>query len=168
LTVNQAVFLVLALVAALAAVGVVGFGNNPVRAALMLVLNFFVLGLVYFALGAQLLGITQIMVYAGAIMVLFLFVVMMLQLHHQGKVVPGPDGRAVFAWVLGLALGAMVFASVIVPLMSVTGSPIGDGYGAPQSVGRVLFTTYVLPFEVASVLLLIGIVGSILLAKRRL
>lgn len=168
MTANQIVFLVLAAVAGLAAVGVVGFGNNPVRAALLLVLNFFVLGFIYFTLGAQLLGISQIMVYAGAIMVLFLFVIMMLQLHQRSLVVEGREGRGVLAWLFGLALAVVVYASVIVPLMSVSGSPIGDEYGTPQSVGRVLFTTYVLPFEIASVLLLIGIVGSILLAKRRL
>ena len=186
-------FLVLALVAGSGALGVVAFGRNPVRSALCLVLNFFVLAFVYFTLGAQLLGITQIMVYAGAIMVLFLFVIMMLQLHHGQKDEEKRDWKAPVAWGFGLAMGAVIFSKVITPFSdsvkeppmvavtrtTATPGPGGsvatlpvlqsmDDLGKPQAVGAVLFSTYSWPFEVTSVLLLIGVVGSILLAKRRM
>ncbi|MBS1713917.1 MAG: NADH-quinone oxidoreductase subunit J [Armatimonadetes bacterium] len=198
-------FLVLALVAGAGALGVVVFGKNPVRSALSLVLNFFVLAFVYFTLGAQLLGITQIMVYAGAIMVLFLFVIMMLQLHHGQKDEEKRDWKAPVAWGFGLAMGAVIFSKVVTPfsdsvkepysvaspqaVVASTAAPSGpstplsgaqgpadrgpmvrsmDDLGKPQAVGAVLFSTYSWPFEVTSVLLLIGVVGSILLAKRRI
>jgi NADH-quinone oxidoreductase subunit J len=168
MTTNQIFFLILAGVAVLAAAGVVVFGANPVRSALFLVLNFFILGFVYFTLGAQLLGITQIMVYAGAIMVLFLFVIMMLQVHNRALPKRVEDIKAPVAWLFGVGLFAIVFLNVVLPLNMTSESPVSDNYGTPQAVGAVLFSTYSWPFEVTSVLLLIGIVGSILLAKRRI
>lgn len=168
MTANQIAFLVLAFVALLGASGVVIFGANPVRSALFLVLNFFVLGFIYFSLGAQLLGITQIMVYAGAIMVLFLFVIMMLKLQNQDSGNRSTDLKAVFAWVFGLALFGLIFKSVVMPLSMTNMGNVSENFGRPQSIGPELFTTYSWPFEVTSILLLIGIVGSILLAKRRI
>lgn len=165
---NQIVFLVLAAVALIGAIGVVAFGANAVRSALFLVLNFFVLGFIYFSLGAQLLGITQIMVYAGAIMVLFLFVIMMLQLHHGDKVKKIKDVKGPVAWLFGIVLFWLVFNSVVMPLSMTAESGISEEFGKPQAIGTVLFSTYSWPFEVTSILLLIGIVGSILLAKRRI
>jgi NADH:ubiquinone oxidoreductase subunit 6 (chain J) len=165
---NQAVFLALASLACFGAMGVVVFGKNPVRSALCLVLNFFVLGLVYFTLGSQLLGISQILVYAGAIMVLFLFVIMMLQQQTAFLKAAERDGRGPLAALVGVTLFAMVFTTVLTPLSRVTGTAVPDHFGTPQSVGKVLFTTYAWPFLLSSVLLLVGIVGSILLAKRRI
>ncbi|MFO0092590.1 MAG: NADH-quinone oxidoreductase subunit J, partial [Armatimonadota bacterium] len=82
MTTNQIAFLALALLALIGGGGVV-FSQRPVRAAMCLVLNFLVLAALYFMLGAQMLGISQIMVYAGAIMVLFLFIVMMLRMDRE-------------------------------------------------------------------------------------
>ncbi|MBS1724469.1 MAG: NADH-quinone oxidoreductase subunit J [Armatimonadetes bacterium] len=168
MTGNQLAFLVLAAIGCLSALGVVVFGQNAVRSALFLVLNFFVLGFVYFALGAQLLGITQIMVYAGAIMVLFLFVIMMLQLRQDSSAKEPTDFKRPFAWLFGAALALSVMNYVVMPLSMTAESPVGDEFGRPQAIGNVLFSLYSWPFEVTSVLLLIGIVGSILLAKRRI
>lgn len=169
MTLNQAAFIVLALAALLGAAGVV-FLKSPVRAALALVVNFFTLGLVYFMLGSQMLGITQIMVYAGAIMVLFLFVIMIL------KSQPGQDGEDVVLWrdprfafgLIGTATTvALIYNFVIRPTQSLYGLDFDRSYGTPQAIGNAFFTTYVFPFEVISILLLIGVVGSILLAKRK-
>ncbi len=168
MTPNQIVFLVLAFIAVMASAGVVVFGANAVRSALFLVLNFFVLGFIYFTLGAQLLGITQIMVYAGAIMVLFLFVIMMLQLHHGPQLKKYQDAKRPLAWLIGLGIFCLVFTQVIQKLSMTSQSPVTDEYGTPKAVGLVLYSTYSWPFEVTSVLLLIGVVGSILLAKRRI
>jgi NADH-quinone oxidoreductase subunit J len=159
------VFIVLAAVSVLAAIGVVAF-ESPVRSALSLVLAFFVLALFYFNLGAQLLGISQIMVYAGAIMVLFLFVVMMLKLTgHEKK--EKRDWRLFIALPVAAVLSALIFSRFIQPLFDAPVLKVADQYGSPEAIGPVLFTTYVWPFEVASVLLLIGVVGSIMLAKRK-
>lgn len=163
---GMATFAVLATLALLGAAGVV-FINNPVRAALALVLNFFVLGFLYFTLGSQLLGISQIMVYAGAIMVLFLFVIMMLKLDTSHNRIEKHDSKPVVAVGLGVGLAFCIGATVLWPMKDFIGAGSVYDYGTPQSIGKVLFTQYVWPFEVISVLLLIGIVGSIMLAKRR-
>jgi len=163
---SLAVFLVLALLAVLGAVGVV-FLDNPVRAAIALVLNFFVLGFIYFMLGSQLLGISQIMVYAGAIMVLFLFVIMMLKLDTSSNKPVSTDSKRLLGIVFGLAMFLCVGAALLLPMKDYVGAGTVGELGTPQAIGKTLFSAYVWPFELASLLLLIGIVGSIMLAKRK-
>jgi NADH-quinone oxidoreductase subunit J len=163
---GTATFVILGAIALLSAIGVVAF-QSPVRCALSLVLTFFTLALLYFNLGAQLLGISQIMVYAGAIMVLFLFVIMMLKLGGQDRQPEKTDKRLLIAIPLAVAVAAVLLVKFIQPLTEVPVTPISAEYGKPQSIGPVLFTTYVWPFEIASVLLLVGVVGSIMLAKKR-
>jgi len=166
---NQLVFLALAGIACAMALGVVIL-NSPVRSAICLVVTFFVLAFVYFGLNAQLLGITQILVYAGAIMVLFLFVIMLLNLggesEKEGK--KKIDPKALLAVPVGLGLFGIIFTQLLMPLQSINQPKAANDFGSPQAIGHVLFSNYVWPFEVTSVLLLLGIVGSILLAKRRM
>lgn len=164
---GQVIFWVLAAVAAVAAVCVVAF-NNPVRSALALVVNFFVLAFLYFTLEAQLLGITQIMVYAGAIMVLFLFVIMLLNLGSGASLREKKDVKPLLGLIVGICLFSVILTQVILPLTGFKNPAADPSYGSPQAIGKTLFTLYVWPFEMISVLLLIGIVGSILLAKRRI
>lgn len=157
----------LAGIAALSAVGVVAC-TNAIRSALCLVLNFFTLAFLYFTLNAEMLGITQIIVYTGAIMVLFLFVIMLLNLGAPQMLREPPDYlKKGMAGLLGLVLFGMIASQVLLPLKDFIHTSSPEDFGSPQALGRVLFTTYVWPFEVASILLLIGIVGSILLAKRK-
>ena len=148
---------------------VVGFGKDPVRSAVSLVLNFLTLALIYFMLGAQFLGITQILVYAGAIMVLFLFVIMILKL---GKDEPQTKRREpvppLIGFLLGAGIFAFVFSQIVFPLSQMGPKELPANYGGPQEIGKFLFSQYVWPFEIASILLLVGIIGSILLAKRRI
>lgn len=161
------IFGALAGVAALGAVGVV-LSPNAVRSALCLIANFFALAFIYFTLNAELLGITQVIVYTGAIMVLFLFVIMLLNLGSSNLLREPPDVLKKSIGILfGLVLFGMIGSQVVKPLANITTTTSPDTFGAPQAVGRALFTTYVWPFEIASVLLLIGIVGSIMLAKRK-
>lgn len=157
----------LAAMAAMAAVGVVVF-PNAVRSALCLVINFFLLAFIYFTLNAEILGITQVVVYTGAIMVLFLFVIMLLNLSKPQLLEDKKDLKVIGGLGFGLALFALIAATILLPLQTVVQVNSPETYGSPQSVGRALFTQYVWPFEVASVLLLVGIVGSILLAKRKI
>lgn len=166
-TIRLLVFLTLAGIAALSAVGVVAFGS-PIRSALCLVVNFFTLAFLYFTLQAELLGITQIIVYTGAIMVLFLFVIMLLNLGGPQALGESRDLKRLVAIAFGVLLFAVVLVQVVLPMQGIPGSQAPVGYGAPQPIGRSLFTIYMWPFEMASILLLIGIVGSILLAKRRM
>ena len=161
------IFGMLAGIAALAAVGVVAF-NNAVRSALCLVVNFFILAFLYFTLNAELLGITQILVYTGAIMVLFLFVIMLLNLGGANVLHEKRDLKRLWGFAAGAGLFAMVFSQIIWPLRNFIDPVANNSYGAPQSIGKALFTNYVYPFEITSILLLVGIVGAILLAKRRI
>jgi len=170
LTANTAIFGLLALVAAISAVGVVAFGRTPIRSALSLVINFLTLAIIYFTLGSEMLGITQIVVYTGAIMVLFLFVIMLLNLGAQQSLAKSKDFKMLLALLMAVGLFAAVFASVVLPMAAVDLPVISkdmQAFGKPNAIGYSLLTDYVWPFEMASVLLLVGIVGSILLVKRR-
>ncbi len=166
ITPNLLLFGGIAGLAALAAVGVVLF-DNAIRSALCLVLNFFLLAGLYFTLGAEMLGITQIVVYTGAIMVLFLFVIMLLNLGAPQILQERLDPKKPIAAVLGAGLIVLVGAQILPGLANTTKPSPLLGAGGPEAIGRSLFTDYVVPFESVSVLLLVGIVGSILLAKRR-
>lgn len=168
-------FGVLGGVAVVSALGVVLF-SNAIRSALCLVVNFFTLAFLYFTLNAELLGITQIIVYTGAIMVLFLFVVMLLNLGGPNLLNERFEMKRLLGVIFGMVLLAVIISQVVLPLQGVEtqlfevarGGDPDFNPGSPQAIGRALFTTYAWPFEIASVLLLIGIVGSILLAKRRI
>jgi NADH-quinone oxidoreductase subunit J len=122
----------------------------------------------YFTLGSQTLGIIQIVVYTGAIMVLFLFVIMLLNLGGIKILSERQDPKLLLGSVLGLGLFALIASQVLLPLQHVITTRAPADYGVPEKLGVTLFTGYVWPFELASFLLLIGIVGSILLAKRRI
>ena len=162
-----ALFGAVAGIVALASVGVVGFGS-AVRSALCLVVTFFMLAVLYFTLGAQTLGIIQIVVYTGAIMVLFLFVIMLLNLGGINLLTEKRDPKLVLGSVLGLGLFALIATQILLPIQQVNMPRAAADYGKPENLGVTLFSVYVWPFELASFLLLIGIVGSILLAKRRI
>jgi NADH-quinone oxidoreductase subunit J len=161
------IFALFAGIAALAAIGVVAFGN-AVRSALCLVVNFFVLAFLYFTLNAEMLGIIQVVVYTGAIMVLFLFVIMLLNLGAPQALIEKRDPKKLFGFVFGAAFFMLIASQVLLPLVSITKLNSDPNFGAPKNVGLSLFSLYLYPFEIVSVLLLIGIVGSILLAKRRM
>jgi len=166
-TPNLGIFLAIAGIAALGALGVVVL-NNAVRSALCLVVTLFMLAFLYFTLGSETIGILQIVVYTGAIMVLFLFVIMLLNLGSMKSILEERDPKTLIGGVLGLAMATLLGAQVLVPLMNINTSRAPEGFGTPQSIGYNLFSTYLYPFEIASILLLLGIVGSILLAKRRI
>ena len=167
ITPNLLLFGAFAGLLALTAVGVVAF-QNTVRSALCLVLSFFILAILYFAMGFEMLGITQIVVYAGAIMVLFLFVVMLLNLGKPTATHESFDWKKPLGIGLGVIFAGLLSAAVL-PLFLKTDAPAPLlGFGKPEAVGRALFTDFVFPFEIVSILLLIGVVGSILLAKRRI
>lgn len=157
----------LAGLAALAAIGVVYF-NNAIRSAMCLVVNFLLLAVLYFTLNAEMLGISQVAVYTGAIMVLFLFVIMLLNMGVPQALTEKRDPKRLGGVVLGLALFALVSSQILPAFKDVVKPQSLDNYGSPQAIGRTLFSAYAYPLEAIGVLLLIGLVGSILLAKRRI
>ncbi len=159
-------FLGLAVVAVAAAVGVV-LSKNAVYCALALLLNFAVLAVMYFTLQAQFLGVVQIIVYAGAIVVLFLFVIMLIggQLAPDAAVAASRRTARILAVLAGLMLLLSVGYFAWLGLATVSGGPVA-GSGSVQAIGELLFTEYTLPFEMASVLLLVAMIGAVVLARQ--
>ncbi|MCP4168301.1 MAG: NADH-quinone oxidoreductase subunit J [Chloroflexi bacterium] len=157
-------FAVMALVALIGAVGVV-FSRSAVHSALYLLLNFASIAGMYILLGAQFLGVVQIIVYAGAIIVLFLFVIMLIGGHTSD--IRGGSRR--YARVVGTVLTAVFLLAIVfiigqsIPVDTVAKGAPGDG--SVQALGSVLYTTYLLPFELASILLLAGMLGGVVLAR---
>ncbi|MBI5836234.1 MAG: NADH-quinone oxidoreductase subunit J [Candidatus Eisenbacteria bacterium] len=141
---------------------------NPVSSALALVVTLCAVAGLFLTLGAQFISMVQVIVYAGAIMVLFLFVIMLLQLTGTPR-----SGRAIFGpKILGAALGMGLLAQLGAVVTTATYPPgAGDpAFGAVNNtleVGRALYSRYLLPFEVTSVLLLVALVGAVVLAKRK-
>jgi NADH-quinone oxidoreductase subunit J len=159
-------FWVFAVPLMISALGVI-FARNPVYAAMSLVSAFFFLAGIYILLTAHLIAFLQVMVYAGAIMVLFLFVIMLLSLTDAEL---GFDKITAVKWVgfvgaMGVS-GLVIRAIGEVPLQAMRQVP-GD-FGTVKAVGRLLFTQYLLPFEATSVLLLVAIVGAVVVAKQKI
>jgi NADH-quinone oxidoreductase subunit J len=148
--------------------------RSPVRSALFLVLNFLCLAFLYLLRNAPLLAALQVLVYAGAIMVLFLFVIMLLNLGGEQRLedpLPGQRGWAVIlglSLIVGLGL-AVISASRLLPQEAARTSTTVEAQAQQvRDIGRAMMTDYVYPFELTSALLLVGIIGTVLLAKKRL
>ena len=143
------------------------FQRNAVYAALLLILNQFALAVMFALLGAHFLAAVQVIVYAGAIMVLFLFVIMFLGVDRREALIEPLRGQRFLAIALGvLLIGALVASiSLGVGLQAAAGpEPRGDDV---ELVGRTLFTEYVFPFEVTSILLIVAAVAAMVLARRK-
>ncbi|HEX6576392.1 MAG TPA: NADH-quinone oxidoreductase subunit J [Gemmatimonadaceae bacterium] len=148
--------------------------KSPVAAALWLVTTMFALAAEYILLDAQFIGIMQVLVYAGAIMVVFLFVVMLLNLGNPSEIADA-RGRwpVVVSAFIGLALLAFLGATVSGGISWKFAVPAGYNaaqlgkYGAVGTVARPLFNEYLLAFELTSVLLLVAVAGAVVLGKRR-
>jgi NADH-quinone oxidoreductase subunit J len=158
------IFLVLAFVAVGTAVSML-LTRNAVYSALFLVLNFGTVAILYLILGAPFIALTQITVYAGSVVVLFLFVIMLLGAERM------PGGEPL-RWQRLLAIPLMILlAGDFAYNIYFKGGQFGvisappEGYGAPQAIGKVLFTQFALPVEVTAIILLVAVVGAILLAK---
>ncbi len=167
---EHTLFLILAFVAVVSALGVI-FNKNVVHSALSLLVNFCTLAIFYFMLNAQFLGIVQIFVYAGAIVVLFLFVVMLLGAELGEQVSSWLTLRNAFLVALSLVLLTVIGTAVFEYRISATPGTFTQEaiqrYGQTQLISAVLFTDYLLPFELVSVLLLVGIVGVVWLAQQQ-
>ncbi len=159
-------FYVFAALAAGSALAMVSNLRNTVAAALSLVVTMVSLAGIYVLLRAHLVAAVQIMVYAGAVLVLFVFVVMLLNLREDVF----PPARLRPFKLAGAALGAVGLAGFLAALAGHVPdmAAVPESFGGYREVGRALFTDYVLAFELVSLLLLAAIVGAVVLAKRRL
>jgi NADH-quinone oxidoreductase subunit J len=159
-------FVILAPVSVVAALAMV-FNRNAIHGALLLVVNFFCLAVFYLLLDAQFLFVVQIAVYAGAIMVLFLFVLMLLGVDRREVLTETIKGQRVWAVVLGVVLLAGVVTAVVTgafPTESAGLAAANQG-GNVRAIGRLLFTRYTLAFEATGVLLLVAGVAALVLAR---
>jgi len=163
-------FLILAAVALLSALAVV-FNKNVVHSALFLLVNFATLAVFYFMLNAQFLGVAQLLVYAGAIVVLFLFVVMLIGGDFGEPVTFWINGKNIFLIILGLILLTVVGTAVFESTVNGAGGQMTQEtvseFGQVQAVASVLFTKYTLPFQLVAVILSVGIIGVVWLAQHQ-
>ena len=162
-------FAIISLMAIVSAILVITC-KNPINSALALIMTFFCLATYYVMLDAPFMAAVQVMVYAGAIMVLIVFTIMLLNIRvnatqkHSHKIV------------LGSIIGLFTLINTVVLLFkSQPSNPVGPytgemikSLGHSELIGRDMFTTFLLPFEVTSILLLVAIVGSVVLAKKKI
>ena len=161
-------FLVLAIIAIATAAGML-VSRNAIYSALFLVLNFTTVAVFYLLLGAPFIAMAQITVYAGAIMVLFLFVIMLLGAESlpQAEVIPWQRPLAIILAVLLAGEAAFLLITRARLAQAVTPpDPAVNTVGTLRQLGEALFNQYLLPFEVTSILLLVAMVGAIVLTQK--
>lgn len=163
-----AIFIITALIALVGA-GAMIVSRNAVHSALFLLLNFAAIAILYLLLRAPFLFTVQLIVYTGAIMVLFLFVVMLLGAERA------EDEADSIAWQKPLAIGLGVILFIEALIVSIRNGfaalpelpAEAENIGSPDTIGQILFTKYLLPFEITSIILLVAIIGVIVLNQRR-
>ncbi len=165
-TITQWLFGILSFLSIMFALMVV-FSRNPVNSVLYLVLTFFCIAGHYLLLNAQFLAVVHIVVYAGAIMVLFLFIIMLMNLNEDTE----PQRTWITKIIAGIAGGMLLF--VLVGSLKGTEQLGLASYGSSQiglvkNLGKVLFSEFLFPFEITSVLLLAALVGAIMIGKKEI
>lgn len=163
MNITEILFWILAVLSLVSAVMVV-FSRNPVYSVLWLILTFFSISGHYILLNAQFLAIVNIIVYAGAIMVLFLFVLMLMNL---GKETEPQKNR--WMKIAGVIAGGSLLLVLVAALRDAEQATAQVGYGQIgliENLGKVLFTEYVVPFEISSILFLSAMVGAVVIGKR--
>ncbi|RZJ38862.1 MAG: NADH-quinone oxidoreductase subunit J [Chryseobacterium sp.] len=164
---DQILFFTVAFLAIASAVYFV-FAKNPMYAILSLIVTMFSIAGMYILLNAQFLGIVQIIVYTGAIMVLFLYILMMLNLNKEDE-----SKKENLPKFVGIFSVCILFVGMLGAYKGLSGTTVAESnidysVGLTKNLGRLLFNEYVLPFELASILILAGIVGAVLIGKKDL
>lgn len=151
------------------AAGLVVWSKNPINAAMALVATFFFLAGIYVLLWAHTIAVLQVLVYAGAVMVLFLFVIMLLNLQEKG-----PRSAITVSRILGGAATLGLGVVMVIVMLRLDGSvaPLTPAetvrFGSVARMGELIYTQYLFPFEAVSLLLLAAIVGAVVVAKSRI
>lgn len=167
---DQVVFWIFAPIAVISAIAML-FQRNAVHAALFLVVNFFCLAVFFLVLGSPFLFVVQIVVYAGAIMVLFLFVIMLLGVDRREPLADRLVAQRPIAIAIGIAVALEITFAVRLATQLGEAPPVGfdaaTGNGSVKALAEVLFRDYYLPFEVTSILLIVAAIGAMVLTRRR-
>ena len=162
--ITKILFWFLTVLALSGAIGVVA-SKNPIYSVLSLIIVFFAISGHYVLMNAQFLAIVNIIVYAGAIMVLFLFVIMMINLNAETEPV-----KNIYMKMAGIISGLTLMIVLVAALSHSENATIvmkqGTGIGLTENLGKALFNDYVIPFEISSVLFLSAMVGAILIGKK--
>jgi NADH-quinone oxidoreductase subunit J len=144
--------------------------KNPVHSVIFMLVLFFHIASLYLFLNAEFIAAIQVIVYAGAILVLFLFVVLLLNLRKEMTM-----DHFSFTWPTGVVIAIAIFATIVISVHGIRLGPSGaftieriQDLTQTKAIGTVLYTKYIFPFEVASLILLVAIVGAITLAKKHL
>ncbi len=159
-------FLTLAVISVVTALLMV-FSKNPIHSVLYLILTFFAIAGQYILLNAQFLAVVHIIVYAGAIMVLFLFVLMLLNLNKDTE----PQKSGIWRLSAGIAAGMLLLtllAALKGGIQIDTPAVMDNKVGLVENLGMVLFTDYVVPFEISGILFLAAMVGAVMVGKKDL
>lgn len=168
MTLTVIIFAILAILGIASAVVTVA-SKHPVRSAMALVVHFFMLAGLYLTLSAQFLAVLQILVYAGAIMVLVIFVIMLLNLGDEEKLKDKLLSRQTLGIVLSVALVVLLITMFITNVnIKPYNAEIAAINGTAQNLGKELYSNYIFPVEAIAILLTVAIVGAIVLAKRKL
>ena len=146
------------------------FHRNPVHCALFLIAVLLSVSGLFILLSASFIAALQVLVYAGAIMVLFLFVLMLLGAKGESPLLTRGAMKG-----FGILFAIVAFAEVLWVLLAPPGEPpalagpavLPEDFGSPASIGRVLYTVWLFPFEITSILLLVAVIGAVVLAKRK-
>jgi len=164
-----ALFIFLGVVAILSSLGVVA-QRNPVHCLLSLIVTLISIGALFVALGAVTVGFLQIIVYVGAIMVLFLFVIWLLNLQSEESELAPRRGLGVkfFATIAVAGLAAELFTVMSKTTTALGAQTVAAGYGSIDSLAQTLFGQYLMAFETTSILLLVAVIGAVAVARRAL
>jgi len=141
--------------------------KNPVVSVIFLIMAFFAQAILYVQLAAVFVAVLQIIVYTGAIMVLFLFVIMLLNLRRDEF---GPEKHPLHRWfvrVFAVVLAAELVILIVRGFTASGGGEVATQFGSVEHVGAALFTKYIFPFELTSILLIVAIIGAVVLGKKR-
>lgn len=163
MSLQEILFWVLSFIALCAAVGVVT-ARNPVHSVLLLIVTFFAIAGHYILLNAQFLAVVHIIVYAGAIMVLFLFVIMLMNLNAATE--PRKGSLVKFAGVISGGLLLVVLVAALKRTGALQGAAVHADIGLIRNLGKTLFRDFVAPFEVSSILFLSAMIGAIVIGKK--
>jgi NADH-quinone oxidoreductase subunit J len=164
--IHELIFLYFAAVILLSAVLMIT-RRNPIHSVMFMLLLFFHIAGVFVLLNAEFLAAVQIIVYAGAILILYLFVVMLLNVDRESS-----SARANRYWRWMVGFGAVIAAEVIILISrgtfsADTGQPLQLAGSGVRELGELLYQKYLIPFEAASIILLVGLVGAVMLAKKK-
>ncbi len=167
----ESIVLIVLSILAIASAIITIVNKNPIKSALSLVFHFFMLAGIYITLSAQFLAVMQIIVYAGAIMVLVLFVIMLLSVRDEEEAIKRKNKiKQSFAIIISVAMLIVIFSAILLANNELQNSNtiMANDIGSVEAIGAELYSKFLFPLEIVGILLLSAIIGAVMLAKKKL